>query len=238
MKFRQLLCGMCFFGLSIGLTYADTPTLVVFTEVSPPYQYQGGDRVEGIATERVRKIVERAGLNAEFKLFPWARAMLNVERSSRALIYSIAKTPEREGQFHWIAPVAKFNLSILTLANSNHIQLDSGLNLTGLSAAAQRDDIAETWLLAKGLEEGHNLLVCADILCSWQQLKLGTVDFIIEDPVLIESTANLAGLQASDFKVVQPIPELAVVAYLAANGNMDPKLVKRLQEAARELGYE
>ena len=164
--------------------------------------------------------------------------MLNVERSSRALIYSMAKTPQREDRFHWIAPVARFDLSILSLAKRNDIQLDSQLNLNGLSAAAQRGDIAESWLVTKGLREGKDLLVCADILCSWEQLKVGTVDIIIEDPDLIEATAELAGLQAGDIKVVQAVPALSVVAYLAANGDMDPEIVERLQVAARELGYQ
>ncbi|MEC9260292.1 MAG: transporter substrate-binding domain-containing protein, partial [Pseudomonadota bacterium] len=227
----------CLFVLSTGGALANTPSLVVFTEVSPPYQYQAGDQVSGIATERVRNIISHAGLTAEFKIYPWARAMLNVERSSRALIYSIAKTPQREDRFHWIAPVARFDLSILSLAKRSDIQLDGQLSLNGLSAAAQRGDIAESWLVTKGLREGQDLLICADILCSWQQLKLGTVDIIIEDPKLIDATAELAGLQAADIKVVQSIPALSVVAYLAANGDMEPEIVKRLQLAARELGY-
>tara|TARA_B100000519_G_scaffold28180_1_gene19826 strand:- start:7825 stop:8541 length:717 start_codon:yes stop_codon:yes gene_type:complete len=238
MKIRQLVSSFYLFILCIPAVFANTPSLVVFTEVSPPYQYQAGDQVSGIATDRVRNIISHAGLTAEFKIYPWARAMLNVERSSRALIYSIAKTPQRENRFHWIAPVARFNLSILTLARRDDIQLDNQLDLNGLSAAAQRGDIAESWLVSKGLAEGRDLLVCADILCSWQQLKLGTVDIIIEDPNLIESTAELAGLQAGDIKVVQPVPALSVVAYLAANGDMEPEIVERLQVAARELGYQ
>lgn len=238
MKFRQLVSVFCLFVLSITGASANTPSLVVFTEVSPPYQYQADDQVSGIATERVRNIISHAGLTAEFKIYPWARAMLNVERSSRALIYSIAKTPQRENRFHWIAPVARFDLSILSLARRDDIQLDNILDLEGLSAAAQRGDIAQTWLTSKGLTVGQDLLLCADILCSWQQLKLGTVDIIIEDPNLIESTAELAGLQAGDIKVVQPVAELSVVAYLAANRDMDPQIVKRLKNAARELGYQ
>lgn len=238
MKFRQLISSFCLFALSTGGAFANTPSLVVYTEVSPPYQYLEGDQVSGIATERVRNIISHAGLTAEFKIYPWARAMLNVERSSRALIYSMAKTPQREDRFHWIAQVARFDLSILSLAKRNDIQLDSQLNLNGLSAAAQRGDIAESWLVTKGLREGKDLLVCADILCSWEQLKVGTVDIIIEDPDLIEATAELAGLQAGDIKVVQAVPALSVVAYLAANGDMDPEIVERLQVAARELGYQ
>ena len=238
MKFRQLISSICLFGLSTGWGFANTPSLVVVTEVSPPYQYLAGKQISGIATDRVRNIISHAGFSAEFKIYPWARAMLNVERSSRALIYSIAKTPQRENRFHWIAPVTRFDLSILTLAKRDDIQLDSQLDLHGLSAAAQRGDIAESWLVTKGLVEGRDLLVCADILCSWQQLKLGTVDIIIEDPKLIKTTAELAGLQAGDIKVVQPVPALSVVAFLAANGDMEPEIVERLQVAARELGYQ
>ena len=238
MKIRQLVSSFYLFILCIPAVFANTPSLVVFTEVSPPYQYQAGDQVSGIATDRVRNIISHAGLTAEFKIYPWARAMLNVERSSRALIYSIAKTPQRENRFHWIAPVARFDLSILSLARRDDIQLDNKLDLEGLSAAAQRGDIAQTWLTSKGLTVGQDLLLCADILCSWQQLKLGTVDIIIEDPNLIESTAELTGLQARDIKVVQPVPALSVVAYLAAHSDMEPEIVERLRVAARELGYQ
>lgn len=237
MKFKTLLSCLGLWALSSTFAQAEHH-LIIFTETSPPYQFQSGDMVDGIATERVRKIVERAGLQAEIKLYPWARAMINVERSTRALIYSMAKTPERENKFHWIAPVAQFNLSVLTLASRDDINLDEKLNLSGLSAAAQRGDIAETWLKARGFTEGNNLLLCADILCSWHQLKLGTVDFIIEDPNLISSTADLVGLTSEAIKVEQAIPQLTIVAYLAANGEMEPQLVERLQSAAKELGYQ
>ena len=236
MKCVKLTRCLCILAVFLSVAKAENQ-LVIYTEISPPYQYQEEDEIKGIASERVRQIIAHAGFNADFKMYPWARAMLSVERSSNALIYSMAKTPEREPRFHWIAPVAKFNLSILTLANRSDIQLDSSLALAGLTAAAQRDDIAESWLRSKGFVEGNNLLLCADILCSWQQLKLGTVDFIIEDPNLIAGTAPLVGMDAHDLKVVQAIPELSVVAYLAANHKMGSEMVQRLKNAADTLGF-
>ncbi|OFI34433.1 hypothetical protein BFC17_18695 [Alteromonas lipolytica] len=230
-------CAVWCWAFSARQAFADS-NLLIFTETSPPYQFQSGNKVEGIATERVRNIIEQAGLHAEFKLFPWARALKNVERSSRALIYSMAKTPAREKQFFWIAPVAQFDLSIVTLASRSDITLDERLDLSGLSASAQRDDIAESWLLEKGLTVEDNLLLCADILCSWRHLKSGRVDFIIEDPNLIKPTAALVGLKQDEIKVAQPIPELSITAYLAANGAMETQLVERLQKAAAELGYQ
>lgn len=212
--------------------------LVVFTENSPPYQYAQGSNIEGLATAKVRKIVESAGYNAQIKIFPWARALLNVNRSSRALIYSMAKTPERLDDYHWIAPVATFNLGIITLANRHELAFDNLQSISNLSVAAQRADIAVTWLLNKGFVEGENLFLCSDIVCSWQHLKLGTVDFIIDDPNLIGDTAELVGLDVHGVAVRAKIEELSIQAYLAANPRMPKKIVERLLQAATALGYQ
>jgi polar amino acid transport system substrate-binding protein len=208
-------------------------SVVVYTESSPPYQYLEGDQVKGVATDYVRKIFALANIDASIYMYPWARALISVEKSSRALIYSIAKTPERENQFIWIAPVARFELGLISLATGKTIKINDWRELKEYSIAAQRGDIAYQWLLEQGLQENEQLLACADINCSWQQLKLGTVDMIIEDPSLLKSSAAVNQLSLNEISVVKLIPELAIDAYLAANKNMDENLVLRLQEASK-----
>ena len=223
------------FIMSSGAVANDS--LMVFTENSPPYHYAENGKVLGAVTERVRNIVLRAGYEADFKVFPWARAVLNTQRHSRALIFSIARTPEREQQYQWITPVTEFKLGILTLSDRADIQLKDWSELTSLSVAAQRGDIAEKWLKERGFEEGKNLISCADIICSWKELKRGTVDFIIEDPELIEETARLVDMQSDSVQIHRLIPELSIDAYLAASPQMPPAIVARLRRAASDMGY-
>ncbi|MFS1702457.1 substrate-binding periplasmic protein [Alteromonas sp. AMM-1] len=221
--------------LSNGV-FADT-SLMVFTESSPPYHYVENGKVIGEVTDKVRNIIARAGYTAEFKVFPWARAVLNTQRHNRALIFSIARTPERENQYQWIAPVTQFELGILALSARNDISISNWRDLTSYSVATQRGDIAEKWLKELGFKEGQNLIACADIVCSWEELKRGTVDFIIEDPRLVADTAELVGLKVTDVTMHQLIPELSVTAHLAASSTMPPAIVARLRRAANEIGY-
>lgn len=67
---------------------------------------------------------------------------------------------------------------------------------------------------------------------------LGTVDFIIEDPSLIDDTARQFGADPSKLQVVKPIPDLDVMGYLAANERMPIEIVVRLRRAAKEIEAE
>lgn len=236
MKFRLLIGSLCLFWQSTGVVHANVSTLLIFTEDSPPYQFQAEGKVAGLATKRVRAIVDHAGLNAEVKLYPWARAMKYVKSSARGLIYSIAKSPEREGEFHWIAPVARFELALVALSDRDNLVVPSWEDLVSYSFAAQRGDIAYQWLQKQGVAEAQ-ILSCADISCSWQQLLHGTVDFIIEDPSLIATTASSLGVEEHHVRVVKLIPELSLDAYLAANKRMDGNTIEKLRQAAKDLNY-
>lgn len=215
---------------------ACSQTLPVFTEFSPPYQYTDEDnRVVGLSTQRVETIFELAQLTPDFYLFPWARSLHLAQTTPSALIYSIARTPERESRFFWIAPVAKFKLALVSQNNDTLPAITDWSQLTNFRYAVQRGDVGMAWLESKGLTEGNELVVCTDIACSWDYLDKGVVDFIIEDPTLIKETAENLGLPSDRFKANAVIPELEVVGYLAANRATPKNIVERLQKAAAQV---
>ncbi|MEG3767256.1 substrate-binding periplasmic protein [Alteromonas sp. 14N.309.X.WAT.G.H12] len=211
--------------------------LTVVTEASPPYHYlDENGNVAGEATEKVRNIITQANLTGDFRLYPWARAYDRAARDPNTLIYSMAKTKERDKLFFWIAKVSQFNLAVVGLTHRQSKE-DFGDIYQNNTFAVQRDDISYRWLIDKGLREKKQLLVCADIHCSWNYLLRGVVDFIIEDPALIAGTAKEIGVDPGALKTYLKIPELSVEGYLAVNKNMAPAVVAKLREAAQQLGY-
>jgi len=217
---------------------AQSTVLQVVTESSPPYHYLNKyGRVDGETTHKVKAILEAAGVKGEFALYPWARSITMAERQAGTLIYSIARTPEREKQFHWLAEVSAFHLAVVGLKSQPvaNGELKQGY-LTNYTFAVQRDDISYHWLQQQGFREGQNMLVCADIQCSWDYLLRGMVDFIIEDPALIPATAKKLNVDGEQLNPVMDIPELAVTGYLAASKGTDPAVVSQLKEAAQQLG--
>lgn len=222
------------FWLLSHITTADT--FYVYTESSPPYHYLNDQgEVVGSSTRLVREIIENAGYDVEFRLMPWARSLRMVSQRDDALVFSLARTPERESQFFWIAPVSEFRLALVKLTTRQDIQVKSVSDLRQYAFSAQRHDIGYDWLITKGLQEGENLLSCPDIRCSWQQLRLGTVDMIIEDPALIPFSAQAFDINEAELETVMFIPELKVDGFLAASPIMAKPLVRALQQSARQL---
>lgn len=218
--------------------YSQEPQLSVVTESSPPFHYVDKyGRVAGETTEKVRQILRHARLEADFSVYPWARTITLAEKHPDTLIFSIARTAEREEKFHWIAKVSEFRLSVVGLRGRQHadkrVTLDT---VSRFTFAVQRDDVAHHWLLEQGLQEGKNLLVCADIQCSWNYLIRETVDFIIEDPSLIGPMAKRLNVDGDQLIPVTDIPELALTGYLAASLATDKATVQRLKDAAQQLG--
>lgn len=232
---RRLYFTLYWFLAVCSTASAEVEPLLVYTESSPPYHYLNeNSEVSGSSTQKVKAILERAGATAEFKLVPWARAYRSVERQPQSLIYSLAKTPQREALFHWIAPVSEFKLAFVSLAHRTDIDVPDWSYLTQYSVAVQRDDIAYDWLISIGLKEGVHFIACADIRCSWERLKRENVDLIIEDPALVPMTRKQVGMPDVKLRNVAYIPELEVIGYLAANKDMDEKMVTRLKRAAIE----
>ncbi|OFC71098.1 substrate-binding periplasmic protein [Alteromonas confluentis] len=218
--------------------HAQSPRLSVVTESSPPLHYVDKyGRVAGESTDKVRQILKLAALEADFSVYPWARSYTLAEKNADTLIFSLAKTAERKDKFYWIAKVSEFHLSVVGLrdeARANKlVTMDS---ISRFTFAVQRDDVAHHWLVEQGFTEGDNLMVCADIQCSWNFLVRGTVDFIIEDPSLIAPMAKRLNINGEEIVPVTDIPELALTGYLAASKSTDKAVVQRLKDAAQQLG--
>lgn len=224
--------------LSFPVTAVSDTQLTVVTESSPPYHFlDNTGNVTGSVTKKVEAVLDLAEVDADIQIYPWARAYKMVLDDDNTLIFSMAVTPERKSNFHWIAEVAEFKLAVVGKKETNATNFSTVSSvLSGKTFAVQRDDIAYEWLIDKGLQEGKELLVCADIQCSWNYLLRDVVDYIIEDPSLISHTAKIMNADPDLIEVVVPIPELSVTGYLAGNKALDSAVVARLKSAAQQLG--
>jgi polar amino acid transport system substrate-binding protein len=80
-------------------------TLYIATEEAAPSSMEGSDgRVIGIATDKVRAALDRAGLAHTIVLLPWKRAYAAARTRGDACVYSTTRTPEREALFKWVGP--------------------------------------------------------------------------------------------------------------------------------------
>ena len=222
------LLAVCLFSF---LSFAQDTDLHIVTESSPPYQMLINGEVAGIATDKVKKIIEKAGLSASFNLYPWARAYKMALNQPNTLIYALAKTDTRLALFHWLSPVTSYDFGLVKLTHRDDIYLNSLADIKNYRFAVQREDISHEWLLKQGLVENEHFITCSDINCSWQLLLNKNVDLIIETPELIDDMLKRYQQQAQSAVYVMAIPELAITGYLASNYHIDPVFLAKLQQA-------
>ncbi|WDE08919.1 transporter substrate-binding domain-containing protein [Thalassomonas viridans] len=91
--------------LKIPVVTLAAEMIEVVTESWEPYSYLLPDgSVGGMATDKVRRILDKTGFEYSIRLYPWARAYRTALNKKNVLIYSIYRTKEREAKFQWLCP--------------------------------------------------------------------------------------------------------------------------------------
>ncbi|WP_159667300.1 ABC transporter substrate-binding protein [Andreprevotia sp. IGB-42] len=98
--------------------------LTLVTEDYPPFNMLSGEVVTGISTELLRESLQLAGLRADFKLLPWARALFLARTQPDTCVYSAVRTHEREHWFQWIGPLVADDIKLFALA-SNPVRVNN-----------------------------------------------------------------------------------------------------------------
>jgi polar amino acid transport system substrate-binding protein len=229
-RLYKTMLGLCSLSCSLFI-YAQTPPLKVVTELSPPEQTLINGEVAGVATDKVKVILQKANLRANIEIYPWARAYNKAVSEPNTLIYSIAKTEKREPLFYWLMPVTHYKLGWVSLRQRTDIDINKSEDAKQYRIVVQRDDIAHLWLLNNGFIEGQHFITCSDIDCSWQLLINKNVDLLIETPDFIEDMLQHFHLPIDSAKYISSIPDLEIIGYLAANKHIDPKILEKLKQA-------
>lgn len=207
----------------------------VVLEVSPPHQTYDQQQVGGLTTDVVRELLSHAKLTGDFEVFPWARAFNIAKTTPNVLIYNMARTPERENDFVWIGPVARYKFGFVKLADRKDIQLHSVTDAKKFVVGTQRDDFTADWLTAQGFARQGALQLQPDIIETWRMLVNGKIDLMIDDPHAVDDMLQRFQLRRNDIEFSLFIPELAQTTWIALAKNSDPELVKRLQQAHEKV---
>jgi polar amino acid transport system substrate-binding protein len=225
----RLCMTMAAFFVSV-FVFAQSPLRVV-TELSPPHQTVKNGQVDGVSTKIVEATLKQAGLESRIEVYPWARAFYIATSTPNVLIYNMARTPEREDEFHWIGPVANYRLGLVRLTERTDLTPNHIKDLGSAVIAVQRGDFSTVFLQQQGMKIGKELQLSADILESWRLLLKGKVDYVVDDEAALALMEKQLSQPEGITRFVLAIPQLEQNTYLAASKASDPELVKKLQQA-------
>lgn len=83
--------------------------LTYYTEDLPPYNYLENGTLQGIAVDLLEAITEQMGEKVprgEVRLVPWTEGYEAARTQNATVLFTMARTPERETAFKWVGPIS------------------------------------------------------------------------------------------------------------------------------------
>ncbi len=214
------------------------PQLTIMTEEWKPYNFEEDGEINGISTDIFLLMLEKVGSEqgrSDIDILPWARAYRDVQVLSDSVLYSTARTDDREEMFKWVGPIYDIVINIITL-KSNNIELDSLSEIRRFSIGTPRDDVVEDILVEKaGLTISDFLQVSSD-LKNMRNLSLGIVELIPSNNDTLIDTCHQLNLDPDDFKSVIILDKTSL--YYAFNIETPDYVIEAFQKAFNELKNE
>jgi polar amino acid transport system substrate-binding protein len=222
-----LILNLCIFSIS-----AKDLILEVYTEDAYPLQYKKEGKIVGLATTQVEKVLKEANIKYKIIMQPWARVYNTALLKPNVLIYSIARTKEREELFSWLGSIQKLKYSLYGLENTNLKPTDSFETLNKFRLAVGRDSAIHHYLANKKLTNFH-LINNNDQ--SIKMLLANRIDLATGSELFFYQSCVKQNLDCSRIKPLFPLKELEAELYLAASKKTDPEIVERIQIAFEKV---
>jgi len=183
--------------LALGLMTAPAGAaerITVVTEEFPPFNYLEHGVVRGYSVDVVTQLLEQAGLEHTLALYPWARAYRMAQSQPNVLIFSIARTPEREALFHWIGALSRHGVYLYKLAARSDIALTGLDDVKRYRVAANRQGAAQGDLEAIGLVVGRQIDLSDHDHANMRKLLAGRVDLQVGTEASIRRIGDALGV--------------------------------------------
>ncbi len=206
--------------------------LTFYTETYPPYNMAVEGEIRGLAGDLTRVLLREHAdelTMADVKLVPWARGYRTAIKEPNTVLFSTARTAERENLFRWAGPIAPNRLAIIGQAAAPAVE--SLADLRGHKTATIRSDVSELHLLNQGLPEAA-LLRLGAIDTIPDLLERGRITYWAYGAEVAMYELARAGL-AADYEVKMVLAERNL--YYAINPASDPEAVTALRQAVREI---
>jgi len=106
---------------------------VFVTAEVPPYSLPAVSGRTGFVVDIVRELLRR--MDASFNLVsqPWRRAMETLRQGPQAFMVPLARTPEREPRFKWIATVISEEVRLYSIDDAPPLHLVAAADLPAIS---------------------------------------------------------------------------------------------------------
>jgi polar amino acid transport system substrate-binding protein len=202
----------------------------MLTEENAPFNFTEDGALKGIAVDLIVAAMKDASSEvspAEIQVVPWARGYDAARNQPGTMLFSMARTQERESLFSWVGPIYKAQIGLVA-PKSRNIRINSPAELSAYAVATVRDGAPEQLLVKAGVPE-KALDRGNGIEANLRKLLDARVDMVAFNiPAVMYNLARM-GEDPSNYSVVYVLKELDL--HYAFHRTTDPALLKAVQDA-------
>ncbi|MBV5279024.1 MAG: transporter substrate-binding domain-containing protein [Campylobacteraceae bacterium] len=223
-----------FFIVGLLIAFLQANTFKVYTEELPPYNFLMEGKVAGTSTKILRDLMAKSGHKIEQDtviLASWARGYHEALNTKNTILYSMARTSERENLFKWVGPIDTLSVGLVA-KKSSKVDIKSVECLHNYTIAVMHETAAESMLLNIGLKT-EELERFSNVHAQLRKLQEGRVDAIAFG---VESTYALLlelGLDPSEYETVYVLKKSDL--YFAFHKSTDDTLIEVLNKTLRAI---
>jgi len=113
------LSGVFCCAISATVTGAAPLSIALVSHDYPPFSISGtpDGAVSGVSTDLIGTALDRLHIAHPTTILPWVRALHTARETPMTCAYSVARVPERETWFRWVAPLADNDWTLFARAD-------------------------------------------------------------------------------------------------------------------------
>lgn len=206
----------------------------IMTEELPPYNFSRQDQVHGISADILLQIMKENNQHVERKdirLLPWPRAYRMVQDVPGSILFSTARTAEREDLFQWVGPITDLTIG-LTALKSRNITLNSLDDLQQYTIGTIRDGAPEQLLIQSGVD-ADRLDRIAGPEANIKKLEAGRIDLFAFSVPSTQFLMLKLGIDPDKYESVYTLKQADL--YYAFHKETDKTLIQALNATLKAM---
>ena len=216
---------------------ASIDVLTYYTEQLPPYNYEENGVLKGVSVDLLKSINEELGAEMPLErihLVSWSEAYQSALTQNNTVLFSTARTPEREQSFKWAGPIYT-DRNVLFAKRGQGITLQNPEDLSGYRIGVITNDSAVQQLLDLGVNQTH-LIPESNVSAIIAKLESGEIDLWACPEASGRYFAEQETGYYYTYAVVYYLPTLD--AYYAFSNDIPDSIVQSIQQALDTLKTE
>jgi len=208
----------------------------VYTEQLPPFNYLENDKVIGSSTRLLEALLAKSGhtiAQGKINLVPWSRGYHEALTTQNTILYSMARTPEREDLFKWVGPVNKLTIGLIA-KKASRVVVNKPACLNNYTIAVMHDTASETILKNLGMKSA-NMERFSNPLAQIKKLNEGRVDAMAFGVEGMYQMLSAAGIDPSLYETVYVLKQSDL--YFAFHKETDERLIQELNHVLKTITH-